>query len=153
MAIDRVRSYLEGLNLSERIKEHDISTATVELAAEAAGCEPERIAKTMGYMIKDKPILVVAAGDVRIDNRKFKDAFKAKAKMMTSDQLNELVGHDIGGVCPFAIKDGVEVYLDESLKRFETVFPACGTPNTTIELSINELEQASRFTDWVDVGK
>ncbi len=153
MSIERVREYLNSFGLSDRIVEHEVSTATVELAAEAAGCEPERIAKTMGYIIKDRPILIVAAGDVRIDNRKFKDTFKSKAKMMTPDQLNELVGHNIGGVCPFAIKDGVEVYLDESLKRFKTVFPSCGTANSTIELSLEELETASKSTNWVDVGK
>ncbi|WP_425538728.1 YbaK/EbsC family protein [Microaceticoccus formicicus] len=153
MSLERVKNYLGQFGLSDRIMEFDTSTATVELAAEAAGCEPERIAKTLAFMVNSTPVLVVAAGDVRIDNRKFKDEFKSKAKMLSPTELLELVGHNVGGVCPFAIKDGVEVYLDNSLRRFETVFPACGTDNTTIELSLEELEKTSGFKNWVDVGK
>lgn len=153
LSLERVKNYLGQFGLSDRIMEFDTSTATVELAAEAAGCEPERIAKTLAFMVNSTPVLVVAAGDVRIDNRKFKDEFKSKAKMLSPTELLELVGHNVGGVCPFAIKDGVEVYLDNSLRRFETVFPACGTDNTTIELSLEELEKTSGFKNWVDVGK
>lgn len=153
LSLERVKNYLGQFGLSDRIMEFDTSTATVELAAEAAGCEPERIAKTLAFMVDSKPVLVVAAGDVKIDNRKFKDEFKSKAKMLSPTELIELVGHNVGGVCPFAIKDGVDVYLDNSLKRFETVFPACGTDNTTIELSLEELEKTSGFKSWVEVGK
>lgn len=153
LSLERVKNYLGQFGLSDRILEFDTSTATVELAAEAAGCEPERIAKTLAFMVDSRPVLVVAAGDVRIDNRKFKDTFKSKAKMLSPTELIELVGHSVGGVCPFAIKDGVDVYLDNSLKRFETVFPACGADNTTIELSLEELEKTSGFKNWIDVGK
>lgn len=153
MSIESVRDYLRQFNAAERIQEFDVSSATVELAAAALNCEPERIAKTLSFMVKDEPILIVAAGDARIDNPKYKAQFGAKAKMLSPDEANNLVGHAVGGVCPFAVKQGVPVYLDASLKRFSTVFPACGSSNSAIELSIGELEEFSRCTQWVDVCK
>ena len=130
-----------------------MSSATVELAAKALNCEPERIAKTLSFLVGEEAVLVVAAGDTKIDNPKYKAQFGTKAKMLSPDQVVEMVGHAVGGVCPFAIKEGVKVYLDESLKRFETVFPACGSSNSAIELTIPELEQYSSYVEWVDVCK
>ncbi|MBS4932969.1 MAG: YbaK/EbsC family protein [Clostridiales bacterium] len=130
-----------------------MSSATVELAAKAVGVEPCRIAKTLSFMTKEGPILIVTAGDARIDNKKYKDQFHVKAKMLTPEEVIELVGHAVGGVCPFGIKEGVFVYLDESLKRLETVFPACGSANSAIELTISELEQCSGYVAWVDISK
>jgi prolyl-tRNA editing enzyme YbaK/EbsC (Cys-tRNA(Pro) deacylase) len=153
MAIEKVKSYFEKYGIADRVLEFDVSSATVELAAQAVGCEPCRIAKTLSFMLKDKPILIVTAGEAKIDNHKYKTQFGAKAKMLTPDEVESLIGHAVGGVCPFAINDGVTVYLDESLKRFETVFPACGSSNSAIELTIEELEKYSGFSDWVDVCK
>lgn len=153
MAIEKVREYFKAFGMEDRILEFDVSSATVELAAQAVGCEPERIAKTLSFMLPEGPILIVAAGDAKIDNRKFKDQFHTKAKMLTPDEVAELVGHAIGGVCPFGINEGVTVYLDESLKRFETVFPACGSSNSAIELTIPDLEKYSGYSAWIDVCK
>jgi prolyl-tRNA editing enzyme YbaK/EbsC (Cys-tRNA(Pro) deacylase) len=153
MAIEKVREYFKAFGMEDRILEFDVSSATVELAAQAVGCEPERIAKTLSFMLPEGPILIVAAGDAKIDNRKFKDQFHTKAKMLTPDEVVELVGHAIGGVCPFGINEGVTVYLDESLKRFETVFPACGSSNSAIELTIPDLEKYSGYSAWIDVCK
>lgn len=153
MAIEKVREYFKAFGMEDRILEFDVSSATVELAAQAVGCEPERIAKTLSFMLPEGPILIVAAGDAKIDNRKFKDQFHTKAKMLTPDEVVELVGHAIGGVCPFGINEGVTVYLDESLKRFETVFPACGSSNSAIELMIPDLEKYSGYSAWIDVCK
>lgn len=153
MSIEKVRKYFGEIGIEERIMEFSVSSATVELAAAALGCEGARIAKTLSFKIAEAPILIVAAGDARIDNAKYKARFSAKAKMLTPDEAAELVGHAVGGVCPFAVNEGVTVYLDESLKRFETVFPACGSSNSAIELSIPELEKYSGFTEWVDVTK
>lgn len=153
MAIDRVKEYLKKWDLQERVMEFEVSSATVELAAQAAGCEPARIAKTMSFKVGDAPILIVAAGDVKIDNKKYKAQFAVKAKMLSPDEVNDAIGHAIGGVCPFAVNKGVTVYLDESLKRFETVFPACGSSNSAIELTISELEICSGYEAWVDVCK
>lgn len=153
MAIDRVRTYFAQWNLQDRILEFPVSSATVELAAVAVGCEPRRIAKTLSFMVGGAPILIVTAGDAKIDNPKYKAAFSAKAKMLSMEEAEQLIGHGVGGVCPFAVNDGVTVYLDVSLKRFETVFPACGSANSAIELTIPELEQYSRFARWVDVCK
>lgn len=153
MAIEKVREYFKAFGMEDRILEFDVSSATVELAAQAVGCEPERIAKTLSFMLPEGPILIVAAGDAKVDNRKFKDQFHTKAKMLTPDEVTELVGHAIGGVCPFGINDGVTVYLDESLKRFETVFPACGSSNSAIELTIPDLEKYSGYSAWIDVCK
>lgn len=153
MSMERARAHLAKYGLESRIQEFDVSSATVELAAKALNTECARIAKTLSYMVDGNAILVVAAGDVRIDNPKFKAAFHTKAKMLTPEQAAELIGHSVGGVCPFGVKDGVKVYLDVSLKRFETVFPACGTASSAIELSITELEQASECLSWVDIAK
>ena len=153
MSIEAVKEYLAQFNATDRVQEFDVSSATVELAAAALDCEPARIAKTLSFMVKGEAVLIVAAGDARIDNPKFKAQFGAKAKMLTPDEANNLVGHAVGGVCPFAVKEGVPVYLDASLKRFKTVFPACGSSNSAIELSIEELEEFSRHTEWIDVCK
>ena len=123
------------------------------LAAQALGCAPQRIAKTLSFLVEEKAILIVTAGDMKIDNSKFKQQFGTKAKMLSPDQVTELIGHAVGGVCPFGVKEGVRVYLDESLKRFETVFPACGSGNSAIELTIPELEKYSGFESWIDVCK
>ena len=151
MAIDTVRTYFKQWNMEDRILEFDVSSATVELAAVAVGCEPQRIAKTLSFMLGDAPILIVTAGDAKVSNAKYKAAFAAKAKMLSFEDAERLIGHAIGGVCPFAVNGGVTVYLDASLKRFATVFPACGSPNSAIELSIPELETYSGSNAWVDV--
>ena len=148
MSIEKVRAYFSQFGMENRILEFPVSSATV-----AVGCEPQRIAKTLSFMVADRPILIVAAGDAKIDNPKYKAQFSQKAKMLSFDQAAELIGHAVGGVCPFAVNEGVTVYLDESLKRFETVFPACGSSNSAIELTISELERYSGFVSWVDVCK
>lgn len=153
MSIEQVKGYFASVGLADRVREFDVSSATVELAALALGCEGKRIAKTLSFMGPAGPLLVVAAGDARIDNPKFKAQFGLKAKMLTPEQAVELVGHAVGGVCPFAVNEGVEVWLDESLKRFETVFPACGSSNSAIELTIPELERYAAPKGWVDVCK
>ena len=153
MAIEKVRTYFAQFGMEERIQELTESSATVELAAQALHCAPERIAKTLSFMVNGAPVLIVAAGDARIDNPKYKAQFGTKAKMLTPEEAENLVGHAVGGVCPFAVNESVSVYLDESLKRFETVFPACGSANSAIELTIPELERYSGYTEWVDVCK
>ena len=153
MAIEQVRTYLKQYGVEEKILEFDVSSATVELAAAAMNCEPQRIAKTLAFMVDGHAVLVVAAGDAKIDNPKYKAQFGTKAKMLSPNETELLVGHAVGGVCPFAVKEGVEVYLDVSLKRFETVFPACGSANSAIELRIPELEKYSGFVSWIDVCK
>ena len=153
MSIEKVRDYFKTLNIDGRILEFDVSSATVELAAKALNCEGVRIAKSISFMKNDEPILVVTAGDMKIDNAKYKKKFGVKAKMLTPDEAAKLVGHAVGGVCPFAVNDGVKVYLDESLKRFDTVFPACGSSNSAIEVTVAELEKFSKYDEWVDVCK
>lgn len=153
MAIEKVREYFKNYGIEDRILEFTVSSATVALAAEALGCEPERIAKTLSFKVDDKAILIVAAGDTKIDNPKYKAEFGTKAKMLSFEEAESLIGHAVGGVCPFAVNDDVTVYLDESLKRFNTVFPACGSSNSAIELTIEELEKYSQFLKWVDVCK
>lgn len=153
MAIDKVKAYFCEFGIADRVREFPVSSATVELAAAALGCEPGRIAKTLSFMVGGAPVLIVAAGDARVDNRKFKDRFATKAKMLTPEEAVTLVGHAVGGVCPFAVNEGVVTYLDESLRRYETVFPACGSSNSAIELSLPELERYSRAAGWVDVCK
>lgn len=153
MAIEKVRDYFKQWNLDTRIQEFETSSATVELAAQALGCEPERIAKTLSFKLDEKCVLVVAAGDAKIDNAKFKAHFKTKAKMLSPEEVDQLVGHGVGGVCPFAINNDIDVYLDHSLRRFETVFPACGSSNSAIELTIEELEKYSNSVAWFDVCK
>ena len=153
MAIEKVREFFSRYGIQDRIREFDVSSATVELAAQALGCEPCRIAKTLSFLVDGHAILIVAAGDAKIDNPKYKAQFSTKARMLTPEEAVSLVGHAVGGVCPFAVNEGVTVYLDESLKRFATVFPACGSSNSAIELTIPELEAYSGFTAWVDVCK
>lgn len=153
MSLERAKEYLERFGASGRVMEFDSSSATVELAAQAVGCEPARIAKTLSFHLKDGCMLIVAAGDARIDNRKFKEQFHEKARMLSPQEVEELVGHAIGGVCPFGIREGVRVFLDTSLKRFETVYPACGSSNSAIELTLPELEEFSGCEGYVDVCK
>ena len=153
MSIERVKAYFRELGIEDRVREFDVSSATVELAAAALCCEPQRIAKTLSFLADGHGVLVVAAGDARIDNHKYKAQFGTKAKMLSPQEVEDLVGHGVGGVCPFGVKEGVEVYLDVSLKRFETVFPACGSSNSAIELTIAELEKYSGYVSWVDVCK
>lgn len=153
MAIEKVKEYFRKYGIENRVREFEVSSATVQLAAEALHCEPCRIAKTLSFMVDGKPVLIVAAGDAKIDNPKYKAQFGKKAKMLTPQETEEMVGHAVGGVCPFAVNDGICIYLDESLKRFRTVFPACGSSNSAIELTIEELEKYSSFTAWIDVCK
>ena len=153
MSIEKGRAYFRQLGMEDRVLEFGQSSATVELAAQAVGVEPARIAKTLSFKQGEGCILILAAGDARIDNHKFKETFHMKAKMPTPDEVLELVGHPVGGVCPFGINDGIDVYLDESLKRFETVFPAVGSGNSAIELDLDELYRYSNAKQWVDVCK
>ena len=153
MSIAKVREYFRNYNMEDRVLEFDVSSATVELAAEALNCEPCRIAKSLSFNVNDEAILVIAAGDAKIDNAKYKAFFQKKAKMLSPDEVVSKIGHAVGGVCPFGINEGVKVYLDKSLQRFETVFPACGSSNSAIELTISELEKYSNFIVWVDVCK
>jgi prolyl-tRNA editing enzyme YbaK/EbsC (Cys-tRNA(Pro) deacylase) len=154
LSIENGREHFRALGIEDRVLEFDVSSATVPLAAKALGVEHGKIAKTLSFKSPEGEIfLVLAAGDVKIDNKKFRQAFKCKAKMLTPEEALELVGHPIGGVCPFGIKAGVSVYLDESLKRFETVFPSVGSPNSAIELNIEELYKYSYAKSWVDVSK
>ena len=153
MSIEKGRAYFRRFGLEDRVMEFDVSSATVELAAQAVGVEPAMIAKTLSFKNGDGCMLILAAGDARIDNRKFKDRFHMKAKMPSPDEVLELVGHPVGGVCPFGINEGVDVYLDVSLQRFETVYPAVGSANSAIPLSCDELFRYSNAADWVDVCK
>lgn len=153
MSIEKVKEYFKEFGIENRILELDESSATVLLAAEALGCEPARIAKTLAFKNDEGCILVVTAGDAKVDNHKYKETFGIKAKMPSGDEVETLSGHAIGGVCPFANNDCAKVYLDVSLKRFETVFPACGSSNSAIELNLNELEEYSRYVSYVDVCK
>lgn len=154
MSIKKVKAYFKQWDIENKVQEFEVSSATVELAAIALNCEPERIAKTLSFKMKDgNAILIVTAGDVKIDNSKFKARFHTKAKMLASEEVESLIGYPIGGVCPFGISENVNVYLDKSLKRFDTVFPACGSSNSAIELTINELEKYSKNVEWIDVCK
>ena len=153
MAIEKVREYFKKWNMEDRILEFDVSSATVELAAQALHCEGARIAKTLSFHVGNQAILIVTAGDTKIDNAKYKATFGTKAKMLSLEEVEPLIGHGVGGVWRFGIKEGVKVYLDESMKRFQTVFPACGSSNSAIELTISELEQYSGYERWVDVCK
>ncbi len=153
MSIEKGRAYFRQFGMEDRVLEFNVSSATVELAALALGVEGARIAKTLSFKKGDSCILILAAGDARIDNHKFKDKFHMKAKMPSPDEVLTLVGHPVGGVCPFGINDGIDVYLDESLKRFETVFPAVGSGNSAIELNLDELYKYSNAVEWIDVCK
>lgn len=151
MAFDKANNYLIERGYGDRVKVFDVSSATVELAAVAVGTEPARIAKSLTFMVDDKAIMILCAGNAKVSNSKFKGFFHTKAKMISREQVSELIGHDVGGVCPFGINDGVAVYLDESLKRFDIVYPACGSDNSAVELTIAELEETSGYLEWVDV--
>lgn len=153
MSIEKGRAYFRQFGMEDRVREFTVSSATVELAALALGVEGARIAKTLSFKKDDSCILILAAGDARIDNRKFKDKFHMKAKMLTADEVLELVGHPVGGVCPFGLNEGIDVYLDESLKRFTTVFPAVGSASSAIELDLDELFKYSNALEWIDVCK
>ena len=153
MSIEIVRRYFSSYGMEERILEFPVSSATVDLAAQAVGCIPARIAKTLSFKVGEDPILIVAAGDAKIDNRKYKDKFGKKAVMLSQEEVAEKIGHAVGGVCPFGIPDTVSVYLDESMKRFETVCPAAGSSNSAIELNMEELMRYSRAKEWIDVCK
>lgn len=153
MSIEKVKEYFKQFKMDDRIQEFTVSSATVELAAKALNCDPCRIAKSLSFLVKDNAILIITAGDAKIDNKKFKEHFQTKAKMLTPEEVRTFIGHEIGGVCPFAINNNIKVYLDNSLKRFTTVFPACGSSNSAIELTIDELEKFSNYTQWVDVCK
>ena len=150
----KVRAYFEGFGIQERIREFEVSSATVELAAVAVGVEGARIAKSLSFKVEEMPIVIVVAGDAKVDNSAYKKQFHTKAKMLTHEEAHTLIGHDVGGVCPFALSEGVQVYLDVSLRRFGTVFPAAGSDNSAIELTCEELERySSNFAGWVDVCK
>lgn len=154
MSIANAKKYLEerGFDVS-RVIETEESSATVELAAQALGCEAAMIAKSLTFDVRGESVLIVAAGDVRVDNPKFKACFGTKAKMLSRDEVGERIGHDVGGVCPFGVKENVKVYLDESLKRFEYVYPACGNASSAVKLSLSELEELSQSKGWVDIAK
>ena len=153
MSKEAVKEYFKKYGIENRIQELEESSATVELAAKALGCEPKHIAKTLSFKVEDKPNLIVVAGDAKIDNAKYKAKFNTKAKMLNIEEVEELIGHKVGGVCPFAIKENVKVYLDISLKRFDYVYPAAGSGNSAIKVSIEELEKYSNYIEWVDVSK
>ncbi|MBQ9329862.1 MAG: YbaK/EbsC family protein [Oscillibacter sp.] len=154
MSIEKVRAYFQPLGIADRIREFSTSSATVELAAAAVGVEGARIAKSLSFQVDGAPIIVVAAGDCKVDNSRYKAQFHTKAKMLTHEEAHDRLGHDVGGVCPFALPEDVKVYLDVSLRRFETVFPAAGSDNSAVELTCDELERySSNFVSWVDVCK
>ena len=153
MSIEKVRSYFEPLGIAGRILEFPVSSATVELAAQALGVQGARIAKSLSFLVEDKPILVVTAGDAKVDNAKFKAIFHCKAKMLSHEETAQRIGHAVGGVCPFALPEDVKVYLDRSLQRFATVFPAAGSSNSAVEMTCEELERYSQAEAWVDVCK
>ena len=153
MSIERARAYLQQYGIEDRIRELPTSSATVALAAQALGCAPQRIAKTLSFLVEEKAILIVTAGDMKIDNGKYKKQFGTKAKMLSPDQVTELIGHAVGGVCPFGVKEGVRVYLDESLKAYDIIFPAAGSSNSAVKLTPKELEESSHAEGWVDVCK
>lgn len=153
MSFLKAKKHLQKYGLEDKIMEFDVSSATVEEAAKAINCKESEIAKTLSFIIEDKPILIVISGDSKVDNSKFKEEFHTKAKMIPFEKVEELIGHAAGGVCPFGINENVEVYLDNSLKRFEIIYPACGSSNSAVKLTLNELEEISNYKKWVDVCK
>lgn len=153
MAFEKAKAYLDQKGYGDRVREFDVSSATVELAAQAVGTEPGRIAKSLTFKVEDHPVMILCAGDCKIDNAKYKAAFHTKAKMLTAEEVHQMIGHDVGGVCPFGIEDDVTVYLDESLKAYDVVYPACGSGNSAVRLSVAELEGVSGAVSWVDVCK
>ena len=153
MSFERVKQYFQSANAADHLLTFEASSATVELAAQAVGCEPARIAKTLSFLTEEGPVLIVAAGDVKIDNQKYKAYFHQKARMIPRDEVEAYIGHEPGGVCPFAVKDGIRVFLDASLQRFDTVYPAAGSPNSAAKLTLKELETLSQCCHWIDVCK
>lgn len=153
MAIEKVRKYFREKGIEDRIVEFDVSSETVELAAKAVGCGPEQIVKTLSFMVDDRPILIAVAGDARISNPKYREKFKTKARMIPFEEVDKHIGHEVGGVCPFAVNDGVEIFLDISIKRFDIVYPAAGSGNSAIGLSVEEMEKYSDAREWIDVCK
>ena len=153
MAIEKVREHFKTLGIEDRIMEFDVSSATVREAANALGCSEGEIAKTLSFLVDTQPILIVASGDSKIDNSKYKKEFGTKSKMIPFDDVENLIGHYVGGVCPFGINENVEVYLDESLKQYDIIYPACGSSNSAVKLTVNELETTSNYIKWVDVCK
>ncbi len=153
MSLLKAKEHLQKYGLENRIMEFDVSSATVSEAARVINCKEEEIAKTLSFIVDDKPILIVVSGDCKIDNSKFKTEFQTKAKMIPFDNVEELIGHAVGGVCPFGINENVDVYLDNSLKRFEIVYPACGSSNSAVKLTLDELKKISNYKKWIDVCK
>lgn len=153
MSYENVKNYFESIGLADRVKVLDQSSATVQMAAEAIGCEEKQIAKSLSFLVGDKPILIVAAGNVKVDNKKYKATFHQKSKMIPIELIEEYIGHDLGGVCPFAVKPNVTIYLDVSLKENKVLYPAAGSGNSIVELTIEELELYTDFKDWIDVSK
>ena len=153
MSFDKAKAYLDEKGYGDRVLTFDVSTATVDLAAEAVGTEPRRIAKSLTFKIDDQPVMVICAGDAKVNNSKYKAYFQKKAKMLTRDEVNEWVGHDVGGVCPFGINEGVDVYSDVSLQRFDIVYPACGDDSSAVKLTPDELYEVSGSKEWIDVCK
>ena len=153
MSLEKAKAYLKEVGYEDRVMEFEVSSATVELAAKAANVKPCQIAKSLTFKVNEKPIMIVCAGDAKIDNPKYKGKFSAKATMLSPDEVDNLIGHSIGGVCPFGINEGVEVYLDESLKRFEHIYPACGNAQSAVKLTPEELEKISNSREWIDVCK
>ena len=154
MSFEKAKAHLEKFGLADRIKEFDVSSATVELAAAALGCDGAHICKSLSFRVsEDRVVLVLTSGDCKVDNSKYKAFFGKKATMLGFDEVEAIIGHGVGGVCPFGINDGVEVYLDESMKRFEKMYPACGSSNSAVELTISELEKCSGYKEWIDVCK
>lgn len=153
MSLEKAKEYLKEYGLDHKVMEFAVSSATVEEAAKAIGCKKEEIAKTLSFLLEDQPILIVASGNSKIDNGKYKAEFHTKAKMIPFERVEEVVGHAAGGVCPFGVHDGVSIFLDQSLKRFETVYPACGSSNSAIELTLEQLEEITDYQKWVDVCK
>jgi len=153
MSFVKAKEHLEKYGLENKIMEFEVSSATVKEAAEAINCKEDEIAKTLSFIVDDKPILIVVAGASKVDNGKYKKEFQTKAKMISFEDVEKNIGHSVGGVCPFGINEDVEVYLDNSLKKFEIIYPACGSSNSAVKLTIEELEKASEFKKWVDVCK
>ena len=153
MSLTKAKEHLKKYGLEDKIMESSVSSATVKEAAIALNCKEEEIAKTLSFIIDDKPILIVTSGDQKIDNSKYKAEFHTKAKMIPFNEVENKIGHGVGGVCPFGINDDIKVYLDTSLKRFKTIYPACGTSNSAVKLTIEELEKTSNYKKWIDVCK
>ena len=153
MSLLKAKEVLQRYGLEDRIMEFDVLSSTVKEAAKAINCKEDEIAKTLSFIVEDKPILIVVSGDSKIDNSKFKTEFKTKAKMIPIDNVEEMIGHAVGGVCPFGVNTNVDVYLDDSLKRFEIIYPACGSSNSAVKLTLDELEKTSNYRKWIDVCK